>query len=95
MTQPIENPIQYFKVSVYFATIDIVLQHIHDKFNENSVSVMKDIGLLSLKRIKEKTDLPQDAFKIICSVYGLNQKLIKNEYIMFKKIVKGLDIKLL
>lgn len=45
--------------------------------------------------MKEKTDLPQDAFKMICNVYGLNQELIKNEYIMFKEIVKDLDVKLL
>jgi len=45
--------------------------------------------------MKEKTDLPQDAFKIICKVYGLNQELIKNEYIMFKEIVKDLDVNLL
>jgi len=56
---------------------------------------MKDIGLLSLKRMKEKTDLPQDAFKMICNVYGLNQELIKNEYIMFKEIVKDLDVNFL
>lgn len=46
---PIQDPIQYFKVSVYFATIDIILQQTREKFSENSISVMKDIGLLSLK----------------------------------------------
>jgi len=93
--ETIENPVQYFEVSVYFVTVDIILQQIHDKFNENSVSAMKDIGLLLLKRMKEKTDLPQDAFKMICNVYGLNQELIKNECIMFKEIVKDLDVNLL
>jgi len=39
----LRNPVQYFKVSVYFVTIDIIIQQIHDKFNQNSVSVMKDI----------------------------------------------------
>lgn len=45
--------------------------------------------------MKEKTNLPQDAFKMICNVHGLNQEIIKNEYIMFKEIVKDLDVNLL
>lgn len=42
---------------------------------------MKDIGLLSLKRMKENTPIPEDAFQKICEVYGLNQELVKNKYI--------------
>lgn len=45
--------------------------------------------------MKEKTELSQDAFKMICNVYGLNQESIKNEYIMFKEIVNDLDVHLL
>lgn len=93
--ESIQDPIQYFKITVYFTTIDIILQQINEKFNENSISVIKDIGLLSLKRIKENTLVPQDAFEKICEIYNLNQELVRNEYILFKSIIKDLDVDLL
>lgn len=45
--------------------------------------------------MKEYTPVPQDAFQKICEIYVLNQELVKNEYILFKAILKDLDIKLL
>lgn len=56
---------------------------------------MKDIGLLSLRRMREITKVPKDAFKKICEIYELNQESVKNEYILFKNILKDLDVHLL
>lgn len=50
---------------------------------------------MSLKRIKENTLVPQDAFEKICEIYNLNQELVRNEYILFKSIIKDLDVDLL
>lgn len=93
--EPIDNVEQYFKISVFFKTIDIILQQIHDKFTAKTISVMKDIGLLSLRRMREITKVPKDAFKKICEIYELNQESVKNEYILFKNILKDLDVHLL
>lgn len=79
------DPFNYFKISVYFLTIDIVLIQIKEKFQENCISILKDIGLLSIKRMKEvqKTNIPKDAFKKICLLYGLDIESVQSEYIMF------------
>lgn len=56
---------------------------------------MKDIGLLSLKRIKEVGPVPQDAFRKICDVYGINQECVRIDYILLKSVIKDLDLNLL
>jgi hypothetical protein len=56
---------------------------------------MKDISLLSLKRIKEVGPVPQDAFSKMCDVYVINQESVKNDYILLKSVIKNLDLNLL
>lgn len=93
--EPFQDVVKFYKISVYFKTLDIVLQQIREKFTENYISVIKDIGLLSLKRMNEISKVPQDAFVKICETYGLNQENVRNEYILFKHILKDLNLNLL
>jgi len=93
--QSIQDSKQYYKISVFFLVIDIILQQLNDRFDKNTLSVMKDIGLLSIKRIKEVGPVPQDAFSKICDVYGINQERVRNDYILLKSIIKDLDLNLL
>lgn len=80
---------------MYFKTIDIVLQQFHDKFQSQSLSILKDIGLLSIRRMQESTEVPLDAFDKLCNMYKFSQEKVRSEYIMFKQILKDLDLKLL
>ncbi|CAI6370040.1 unnamed protein product [Macrosiphum euphorbiae] len=77
------------------SVIDIILQQLSDRFDKNTISVMKDIGLLSIKRIKEVGPVPQDAFSKICDVYGIDQERVRNDYILLKSVIKDLDLNLL
>lgn len=89
------DPFNYFKISVFFLTIDIVLVQIKEKCQGNCVSILKDIGLLSIKRMKEvqKTNIPKDAFKKVCSLYGLDIESVQSEYIMFSQFMQDIDFK--
>lgn len=55
---------------------------------------MKDIGLLSLNHIKKVDPVSQDAFNKTCDVYGINQESVRNDYILFKSVIKDLDLNL-
>lgn len=54
---------------------------------------MKDIGLLSIKRLLEVGSIPQDAFNKIWN--GVCQETVRNDYILFKSMIKDLDLNLL
>lgn len=92
---PETSPIYYFKTAVLFLSLDIILTQIREKFQKNSNSILKDIGLLSIKRMKEVqiTNIPQDAFKEICLVYELDQESVKREYILFAQFIQDTDLK--
>lgn len=45
--------LQRVKVTVFFKIIDIVLQQFHYKFQSQSISILKDIGLLPLRRMHQ------------------------------------------
>jgi hypothetical protein len=92
LDESIGSPKQYYKISVFFLVIDIILQQLSDRFYKNTIFVMKDIGLLSLKRIKEVGPVPQDAFSKMCDVYVINQESVRNDYILLKSVIKDLDL---
>lgn len=56
---------------------------------------MKDIGLLSSRRMREITEVPKDAINKICEIYELTKESVKNEYILFKNTLKDLYVHLL
>lgn len=93
--ETISDPVHYFKISVFFLTIDIILLQIREKFQENCISILKDIGLLSIKRMNEVqiTNIPKDAFKKICSLYGLDQESVQREYILFSQFIQDINLK--
>jgi len=64
--ESIGNPEQ--GINFFFLVIDIILQPHNDRFDKNTISVMKDIGLLSLKRIKEVGSVPQDALVMLMTL---------------------------
>ncbi|XP_060855600.1 zinc finger MYM-type protein 1-like [Metopolophium dirhodum] len=88
----VEGPVDFKTGS---ELIDIILQQLSDRFDKNTISVMKDLGLLSLKRLKEVGPVPQDAFSKICDVYGINQESVRNDYILLKSVIKDIDLNLL
>ncbi|KAL4104848.1 hypothetical protein QTP88_020124 [Uroleucon formosanum] len=71
--ESIIDPIQNFKINVYFTIVDIVITQISDRFNDHSVPLFKDLALFSYKRLQEvaKTSyISDDDFKAFCDVYS-------------------------
>jgi len=86
--ESIIDPIQNFKINVYFTIVDIVITQISDRFNDHSVPLFKDLALFSHKRLEEvaKTSyISDDAFKAFCDVYSQFVELntLRKEYIQF------------
>lgn len=96
----ISCPLTNFKVNTYFTIIDIVCTQIRDRFNDQSTPLYKDLSLFQVKRIievKEKSNLPTDAFEGFEKMYGQfvkaedlrrEYKQFVNSYLMFEKLIK-------
>lgn len=71
---PIINPIEKFKIECYYGTLDLIQTELNDRFNDDSSGLLKDLSLLSKKRILEVRIsphlLPKDAFQKVCELYG-------------------------
>lgn len=71
--EPITDPITRFKVECYYGALDIIQNELNDRFGNDEAELLKDLFLLSKKRILEVKNslnsLPKDAFKIVCELY--------------------------
>lgn len=96
----ISCPLTNFKINTYFKIIDIVFTQIRERFNDQSTPLYKDLSLFQVKRIievKEKSNLPTDAFEGFEKIYGQflkaedlrrEYKQFVNSYLMFEKLIK-------
>lgn len=82
----VQDPIKKFEIDTFYWVLDIIITQIDNRFMENNLEVLKDLALLSIKRIKEikknPHSIPKDAFKTVCSVYNtfLNMENVQREY---------------
>lgn len=87
--EPITDPITRFKVECYYGALDIIQNELNDRFGNDEAELLKDLSLLSKKRILEvknsPNSLPKDAFKIVCELYStfLQYDDLVNEYQQF------------
>ncbi|CAI6360972.1 unnamed protein product [Macrosiphum euphorbiae] len=87
---PIVCPIKKFEVETYNAVIDMTLNELSDRFETTNIGPLKDIALLSYRRIQElhndPTMLPKDSFIELCEVYSkINRDCLISEYMQFCK----------
>uniref|UniRef100_A0A2S2PBA1 Zinc finger MYM-type protein 1 n=2 Tax=Schizaphis graminum TaxID=13262 RepID=A0A2S2PBA1_SCHGA len=87
--EPITDPITKFKVECYYGALDIIQNELNNRFGNDEAELLKDLSLLSKKRILEvknsPNSLPKDAFKIVCELYStfLQYDDLVNEYQQF------------
>lgn len=71
---PMNDPIKKFKIECYYGALDLIQTELNDRFGEKSSGLLKDLSLLSRKRILEvrllPNSLPKDAFKQVVELYG-------------------------
>lgn len=65
--EQISSPIDQFRIKSFYFVIDIVINQITQRFNEDSTPLFKDISLFQRKKLKEIADdnskMPVDAFE--------------------------------
>lgn len=79
-----------FKIDTYNVIMDILLTELSGRFESTNIGPLKDLSLLSSRRIREvQTNphiVPCDAFDALCSMYTLIDKnALLTEYIEFCK----------
>lgn len=87
---PIACPVKKFEVETYNAIIDVTLNELNDRFETTNIGPLKDIALLSIRRIQEvcndPTVLPKDSFIEFCRIYSkINRDFLVSEYMQFCK----------
>ncbi|XP_050066295.1 uncharacterized protein LOC126555414 [Aphis gossypii] len=86
----ISCPMKKFKIDTYNVIMDILLTELSGRFESTNIGPLKDLSLLSSRRIREvQTNphiVPCDAFDALCSMYTLIDKnALLTEYIEFCK----------
>lgn len=102
---PITDPLRFFKTATFYTAIDCTVTQLKERFlgnnkskNDQTMGLLKDISLLSRKRIKEvqnkHTSLPEDAFTVLCDIYKsfVDKDSICEEYIQFCSIIDQLEL---
>jgi len=86
---PILDPVKQIRIECFNKTLDIIQMDFSERFNINETSLMKDLSLISRRRImevrKNPETLPKDAFIIVCELYSkyLNRESLISEYQQF------------
>lgn len=90
------SPSEKFKTQTYFLVLDQIISSFTNRFSQ-AKDILKDLSLLSPERLSNKNqELPFDNFEYISKWLDIDQKELKNEYIMlrnnFKELIHGLDL---
>jgi len=86
--EALDEPLDNFKVNTYYVVCDTIISELCQRFGDSD-GLLKDISLLSSKRLKEVGKnlnlIPNDAFVEVCSVYKnyLDRTLLIEEYQQF------------
>lgn len=87
--ESVSEPIKKIRIQTYNTIFDVTLTEINNLFNDTSCSVLKDLSLLTERRIlevrKNKMLLPKDAFLGFCQVYSkfVDYDALISEYLQF------------
>lgn len=86
---PILDLVKQIRIECFNKTLDIIQIDFSERFNINETGLMKDLSLISRRRImevrKNPETLPKDAFIIVCKIYSkyLNRESLISEYQQF------------
>ncbi|XP_034232796.1 zinc finger MYM-type protein 1-like [Thrips palmi] len=87
--EPVEDPYEKFRIDCFVTTLDVVSMQLNVYFNDSSLEIIRDISLLSRRRMAEvrqnSESLPADAFEELCEVYKnfLDREKLIDEYKRF------------
>ncbi|XP_060881326.1 uncharacterized protein LOC132952868 [Metopolophium dirhodum] len=86
----ISCPMKKFKIDTYNIIIDILLAELSGRFESTNIGPLKDLSLLSSRRIREVQNnphiVPCDAFDALCTMYTqIDKNTLLTEYIEFCK----------
>lgn len=73
----------YYRISIYFPILDIVMKEIKDRFDENDLTILN-----SLLDILTKESPNQSLIQELCEFYGLNEDDLTAELKIFNKMFK-------
>lgn len=84
----ITDPIQMFKINTVLPALDHINSEMNKRFNSDYTGILKDISLLSLKRIEEimkkPSMFPLDSIVKLCNTYKiLDINCLRTEYLQF------------
>lgn len=74
----------YYRISIYFPVLDIVMKDIKDRFNENDLSILN-----SLMETLINESPSQSSIQEVCKFYGPNEDDLTAELKIFNKMFKG------
>lgn len=85
--ESIANPTKKFEIETYNMVMDRTLFELSERFKSTNIGPLRDLSLLSVRRIEEINKnpkcLPQDAFSKLCETYSLNKEELTMEYLQF------------
>lgn len=90
------SPLNVFKIDTYFFVLDQAGIAINEKFQEESLGLIKDICLLSKRRLEEvrlSKKLPDNAFNSFAEIYDkfIDHIALRWEYLQFAEIYPLLE----
>lgn len=74
----------YYRISIYFPVLDIVMKEINDRFNENDLSILN-----SLMETLTYESPSQSSIQEVCKFYELNEDDLAAELKIFNKMFKS------
>jgi len=86
--EQISDPLKKFEVQTFNSVIDITLSQLKNRFDSTNIGSLKDLSLLSRRRIQEinknPNALPQDSFEKLCLMYTtIDRDVLITEYLQF------------
>jgi len=86
--EQVSDPLKKFEVQTFNSVIDITLSQLKTRFDSTNIGALKDMSLLSRRRIQEinrnPNSLPHDSFEKLCLMHTMiDRDILITEYLQF------------
>ncbi|XP_065312905.1 uncharacterized protein LOC135922468 [Gordionus sp. m RMFG-2023] len=85
--QTLQSKKESFKISVFYAALDLIIMQFSERFNDESIKFLSQTSFFTPKGMAEKA-IVKDNIKDICEFYQLNTSQVFEEMLMFRNIYK-------
>ncbi|XP_065315928.1 zinc finger MYM-type protein 1-like [Gordionus sp. m RMFG-2023] len=85
--QTLQSKKESFKISVFYAALDLIIMQFSERFNDESIKFLSQTSFFTPKGMAEKA-IVKDDIKDICEFYQLNTSQVFEEMLMFRNIYK-------